>query len=87
MALALCAHTDHIPTNFDYAIDTMVEHATADEEFIVRHLAYERFEPVILASGTPSLITKSPHFNLFDDRMQMNRQGELLPMKTLALHA
>ena len=67
MVVAMCAHTDQIPRNFDQAVDAMVEHATADEDFILRHMDYERLEAILHTGDTALPFTEAPPFNLFDD--------------------
>ncbi len=71
---------------YDHALDTAVSHATADKDYIMRHMDYQRTEACIQINDVMHPIETHPRFHILDPRRHADIQGANASQKVLSMH-
>ncbi len=82
----ICTHAGEVPTNFDHALDTVVTHATVDTDFILRHMDYQRAEPMFQIDEGVHPLAPTPRFHILDPRRCTDIQGGQASKNILSIH-
>ncbi len=82
----MCTHTDELPTTFDHMFDAMVSHATADTNFILRHLAYQRIDAMMQIHDELQALDKPARLDILDPRSYTANQAGRIGQKILCMY-